>query len=399
MRIAVVTSLFPIPARPREGVFAERRWRLLAQRGHEVRVVHPIPWAPPAPLDRLMGAERLGLARAPRRQALGELEVVRPRYLHLPGRAPGNARRFARAAFAELDASGDLDPGSAADVVVCDYAWPAAAVAQAVVDRGRPVVIHGRGSDVLAVREDPALAALLAQGLRAAGHWCAVSSDLVTAMDRLAESPGRGRLTPNGVDSELFQPGPRPAARARLGATSDCPGGRLVLVVGHLIERKRPLLALEAFAMGAGPEDCLVFVGRGPLAGAVEAEARRRGMGDRVRCVGEADPERLADWYRAADLLLLTSSREGRPNVVLEALASGLGVVATDAGGTRELLDGTPGTLVESDDVGSVAAALGAALADPPGPQACRAAVGAYTWSAAIEALEGVLEAARREAR
>jgi glycosyltransferase involved in cell wall biosynthesis len=286
------------------------------------------------------------------------------------------------------------------DVVVCDYAWPAARAAGALRARRTPCVVNGRGSDVLEVAGLPALADELAFGLRAAGHWCAVSRDLLAVMDRLGERPGHGVLVPNGVDRALFQPRPRAAARAELGLS---PSGRLVLVCGHLIERKDPLLALEVFARACGADERLVFLGRGPLEPALAAAIRARGLGARVELRGEVAPVVLARWYAAADLLLLTSRREGRPNVVLEALASGRPVLATDAGGTRELLEGHPKMLASTREPGALARALVALLAESYEPAALAASVAHLGWEESLEALEGFLARAvapeRTEAR
>lgn len=374
----MITSLFPSGPRPREGLFALRRWSGMAARGHDVAVVQPVPFAPPL-LARGEQAEYRAMAR---REERGGLEVRRPRYLHLPRAPRANARRFARAALAALAR------GRAPQVAVLDYAWPAAACAEPLAERGVPTVVNGRGSDVLAVAADPLLAPELARGLRAAGHWTAVSADLVASMDRLAGSGARGRLVPNGVDTETFRPGDRRAARASLGLAG---AGPLVLVVGHLIPRKDPLLALAVFRGGAPPDARLCFVGRGPLAGELRRAVAAAGLEARVAIVGEAPPETLASYYRAADALLLTSHREGRPNVVLEALASGLPVVATAVGGTPELLADLPGSLAPDGDVDALAARLAAVLADPPEPAACRAAVAGLSWSASLDALDAAL--------
>jgi teichuronic acid biosynthesis glycosyltransferase TuaC len=384
VRIAVLTSLFPVPARPHEGSFAETRWALMAERGHAVTVVQPLPWAP---RGWVRGA-RAELACAPRRESRRGLPVERPRYLHLPRRDLGNARRFARSALATLDRCGGFD------VAICDYAWPAAAAVEGLRRAGLPCVIHGRGSDVTAVSQRPELAAELGRALRRCAHWCAVSRDLLAAMDLLAADGREGTLTPNGVDGERFHPGDRRGARASLGLSFD---GPLVLVVGHWIPRKDPLLALRAFARGAPPEARLVFLGRGELGPALERAVQAAGLGARVELRGEAPPEDLARWYRAADLLLLASEREGRPNVVLEALASGLSVVATAAGGTPELLAGLEGATAPVGDESALAQLVARRLAAPWGPAACRAAVAELTWPAALARLEAVLEAARRE--
>ena len=97
--------------------------------------------------------------------------------------------------------------------------------------------------------------------------------------------------------------------------------------------------------------------------------------------------------------LLLTSTREGRPNVVLEALASGRPVLATAAGGTAELLvDWTDRSLAETRDPGTLSRMLTALLDDPPPPAALRASVEPLSWSASLATLEGFLEEARRRA-
>lgn len=375
MQITVVTSLYPSPPRPREGVFAEERWLRMVARGHEVCVIQPVPLAPP--LARGAWGE---IAAMPSRETRGGIAIRRPRYLHLPGRALGNARRFARRAAGLLDSP---------EVVVCDYAWPASAIAPVLRSRAVPCVVNGRGSDVLEVSGEAGLGEHLSDFLGAAGSWCAVSQDLVETMDRLADAPGRGRLVPNGVDTERFYPRDQKACRRDVGA----PVGPLVLVVGHLIPRKDPLLALEVFLEGAPPDAHLWFLGRGPLQQELAFEIEARGVGDRVRMLGEVSPEELSMYYGAADLLLLTSRREGRPNVVLEALASGLPVLATHAGGTREILGDSP-MLASSRDPKSLGRTLHALLVEPPPPEELASMVSGLSWEASLETLERVLEEA-----
>jgi teichuronic acid biosynthesis glycosyltransferase TuaC len=389
VKIAVLTSLYPSRTRPHEGVFAERRWTGMLRRGHAVSVTQPLPRAPFAFLGPLLGRPHwLEIARMDAAEVRQGIAIERPRYRHLPGRSLRNARAFARVGALVLRR------GDPPDVVVLDYAWPAALAVPLLHGAGIPTVVSGRGSDVLEVAEHEALARELAACLRLAGRWCGVSRDLVAAMDRLAGQPGRGVLVPNGVDLEAFRPSDRSAARRALGRAD---GGALVLVVGHLIPRKDPLLALAAFAHGAPSDAALVFVGTGPLRGDLERRAAELGLAQRVAVVGAAEPGALRDWYAACDALLLASSREGRPNVVIEALACGRPVVATAAGGTPELLVGLDGALVRSRTPAALGDALGAVLAHPPPPERCRAQVEALTWDASLDALEALLESARAE--
>ncbi|MEM8712446.1 MAG: glycosyltransferase, partial [Planctomycetota bacterium] len=285
MRVRVLTSLYPSPETPFEGIFAARKWEGLLARGHSVDVVMPLPWAPRT-LAPVLPKHYARMARTPQRETRGGIPLVRPRYLHVPSRGVGNARRFAASGVGHvLDAGGERP-----DVVVIDYAWPGAAAAPEIARRGLPVVVNGRGSDVLQVAEIPELRAELSAGLREASAFTAVSQDLLDAMVDLGGTSVPARLTPNGVDTDHFAPGSAEEARRRLGQPTE---GRMVLVVGHLIQRKNPILATDAFHAAALDDARLVFVGRGPLLDEVRAHAERLGLAGRVDLLGERPPAEL----------------------------------------------------------------------------------------------------------
>jgi glycosyltransferase involved in cell wall biosynthesis len=384
MNIAVLTSLYPSAVRPTEGIFAERRWTAMAARGHQVHVTHPLPRAPFS-FGREDWAE---LGRMAAREEREGIEIERPRYLHLPGRARANARAFASCGLKRILVRGRPD------VVVADYAWPAARAAHTLEHAGIPFVISGRGSDVLQVRGEAGLGADLGACLQKAGHWCGVSRDLVGAMDELGGRAGQGVLVPNGVDLERFAPADRVAAREHFGVPRDA---TLVLVVGHLIERKDPVLAVRAWSRWSQSEERdtrLVLIGRGALYEPLMEEIAKTGQRDAVQIVPHAEPAELARWYTAADVLLLTSWREGRPNVVLEALASGRPVLATEAGGTGELLEGLDGMLARTREPDDLARALADVLAAGHSEETLRAHASQFTWDAGLDALEGCLQGA-----
>ena len=164
---------------------------------------------------------------------------------------------------------------------------------------------------------------------------------------------------PYGVVPKDYALRADPAVRASLGAG---PGERLVVAVGRLHDQKRFDILLEAFASG-GEGARLAIVGTGGLLPDLEAKARALGVAGRVRFAGfRADvPAVLA----AADLFALSSDDEGVPMVVLEAMASGRAVVATDVGSVRDLVvDGETGIVVPPRDPAALAAAMKALLAD-----------------------------------
>jgi glycogen(starch) synthase len=164
-------------------------------------------------------------------------------------------------------------------------------------------------------------------------------------------------VVPNGVDAALFRPADAPSL------PSSAP--LRLLVVGRLVRQKGVDLILEAMARTPVPLD-LTVVGDGGVRPALEAQVAALGLGERVRFAGWLERTALPDAYRAADLFVFPSRDEGMPNVVLEAMASGLPVAATDIAGNRDLVvDGETGFLLPVDDVAALAAALERLAADP----------------------------------
>jgi glycosyltransferase involved in cell wall biosynthesis len=141
-------------------------------------------------------------------------------------------------------------------------------------------------------------------------------------------------VIPNGVDVQRFSVAP-PCPLERLGVS---PGKRIMTCVGRLDRQKGVawLLLLMPGVLARATEHDLVFVGEGPLREHLTQLAAKLKIADRVHFVGYRRdvPEILA----ASDVLLLASEWEGMPNVVLEAMAAGKPVVATDAEGVSELL-------------------------------------------------------------
>ncbi len=155
-----------------------------------------------------------------------------------------------------------------------------------------------------------------------------------------------------GVDSTLFSPEGR-SVRSELGFG----GSPVVLCVSRLVPIKNVAVFIDAVAVARRrhPDVCAVIVGEGPLQTALKERATALGIGDALRFAGYVDQQDLPRWYRAADVFVLSSDFDNSPNVVLEAMASGLPVVATDVGGVADFLE-TPegGTLVPKGDAASL---------------------------------------------
>ena len=160
-------------------------------------------------------------------------------------------------------------------------------------------------------------------------------------------------------------------------------GSPIVLTVGNLHEHKGQRLVLEAFALllASHPQARLVIVGDGPDGPALRARATALNLAECVHFAGLVPNEALARWYSAADVMVLASSREGWPNVLLESMACGTPVVATAVGGIPEVLqDDQVGRLVSVREPGALAAALRDLLAAPPDRHHVRAYAEGFSW-------------------
>jgi glycosyltransferase involved in cell wall biosynthesis len=205
---------------------------------------------------------------------------------------------------------------------------------------------------------------------------------------------------PNGVDTVLFQPTDREAARRALDLPADRP---LILSVGRVSREKGYELVLDAMGrMGAqgGSAPILAIVGKRGVDAAYEAELLQRiadrGLGPRVLVPGPANQETLCKWFSAADVSCLASTREGWPNVILESIACGCPVVAANVGGVPEVI-GTAavGTVAERSE-SAFATALSDALTRAWDRAAIRRYAEARTWDATAQRCIEVLSANAR---
>jgi glycosyltransferase involved in cell wall biosynthesis len=159
------------------------------------------------------------------------------------------------------------------------------------------------------------------------------------------------------------------------------PGGSILATVGHLIERKGHDLVIEA--LPALPGATLLVAGDGPERASLERRAGRLGVAGRVRFLGRIDHDRLRQVYNAADILVLASSREGWANVLLEAMACGTPVVASDIWGTPEVVaDPAAGLLMAARAPAALADAVRRLLARPPTRAATRHYAEGFDWQA-----------------
>jgi glycosyltransferase involved in cell wall biosynthesis len=245
------------------------------------------------------------------------------------------------------------------DVVLCSWLYPdGCALAELAQRFGFRLVLIAQGTDVHQYLENPVRRRAILEAARQSRAVITRSRDLAKRLNVAGVSTGKLFPVYNGIDRECFCTGDRDAARKSAGLPLDA---KVILYVGNFLPIKNPMLLVRAVSqlparLDANPL-CLAMVGDGPLLPQIKAAAA--GLTDRLFLPGRLPPAEVATYMRAADLLCVSSDNEGVPNVVLEAFACGLPVVATDVGGISEVLrHPTLGELVERGNVQALAAAL-----------------------------------------
>jgi glycosyltransferase involved in cell wall biosynthesis len=240
----------------------------------------------------------------------------------------------------------------------------------------RPLIVHLQTS----LHDEPP--AIRSQGVlawwafRSADAYISVSRNLTTAFLEAGLPADRIREVPNGVDTTRFHPATaddRRQLREQLGLPPDLP---ILLFVGVVAPDKQPHVLIKAWAAlqeAADTRCAVVFIGAtdpslfeldGRAIDDLRAEAVKSRAAERVFFIPPTPL--IEDYYRAADVLVMPSAREGMPNVLLEAMACGLAVVASRLPGSTTTLidDDGNGLLCPVGDVAAFTAAIGRVLQD-----------------------------------
>jgi glycosyltransferase involved in cell wall biosynthesis len=349
MKICVVTTNFPRHAGDSEGTFVWEHARALARLGHRVRVVAQ-HWP--------------GL---PTHAWMEDIEVFRPRYwwpesaelLRQPGGGlPIVWRRqpWARVQMLPLVVVHALAIARCArncDVVHAHWTLSAGCAWLGRSAHGRPIVATLQGSDVFQVTRSALGARMTRLVLSRCDRITAISRALADAATATGIPPARIAVIPNGVNAEQFVP---PAG----------PRQDVLLFVGTLIKRKGADYLLRAMPGIATrhPAVQLVVVGEGPEQSALEQLAGALGIAPQVQFIGQQPRDRIRDWMQRAKLLVLPSLEEGLGVVLLESLACGTPIVASNVGGIPDVVVPEVGLLVPPADPERLAEAVDQLLGD-----------------------------------
>ncbi len=374
MRILLFSQLYPNARQPYHGIFVENRLRhLLAMSGYEARVLAPVPWAPPL-IDRL--ARYRGFRGVPHEEERHGIRIDHPRYVVIP-KAGMNVAPFLLYAAARRALRRMYAAGERFDLIDAHFFYPDG-VAAALLARefDLPFTVTGRGTDLNLIPRYRVPRALIRRAASRAAGLITVCAALADDLAALGVPRERVAVLRNGVDLEMFRHDEAGAAALRRRLSLEPP---VYASVGHLIARKAHHLAIEALAeLGAGS---LLIAGRGEAEKHLRARAAALGLADRVHFLGGVPHAELKAVYSAADLLFLASTREGWPNVLLEALACGTPVVATAVNGSPEVVrEPVAGEIVSERSGAALAAAAKRVRCRAPDRRAVRRYAEGFSW-------------------
>lgn len=357
MNVICLTNFYPIPAAPARGVFVRRRVQALARAGVSVTVIHPVPTILP-------GSARL-VPRAAQFRGLPEhylddgIDVYQPRYFTYPGHLRlGVPDRFQWGPVLRL---GLEKPA----LLHAHFAAPSGLLTRRLARYwGVPYVLTLHGYDVnFWPHHNPVNRRRFRQVCRDAGRVIAVSQDL--AGKAAALTGVLAEVLTTGGDLSDGAPAPsRAGTRRRMNLSEDA---FVVLYVGNLITAKGMAELCEV--AGSMPEARFVVAGSGPWRTRLERL-------ENVTTLGQVPGDEIRALMAASDAFCLPSHSEGMPNVLLEAGAAALPVVATSVGGIPEVIGTSErGLLVPPGDAIELGAAIAAVRSDPAAAAARAAAL------------------------
>lgn len=380
---------------PQHGLFIKARVAALAKT-NEVRVVAPVPYFPPEgslPAAWNVNPKWVLFSQIPAEEEIDGIKVYHPRYLVTPkiGRALyGLLMYFSLYGFVKnLRRSFDFD------LIDAHFLYPdgfaAVKIARALEKK---IILNGRGTDINWYPKFRLIRRWLRDAAEQADAVTVVSETLLDEMKKWKIGQNKTVVIPNGVDTSTFCFRSHEEAKRALNLP---PERHMLLSVGHLLETKGFHLLIEALRHIRRQDIDLVIIGKGEYRDQLEQLATQYQVKDRVRMLEEIPQQQLAVWYAAADMFCLTSLREGRPNVVLEAMACGAPVISMNKWGLARLVDLDKGILLDSHEPSGIASAIEEVLHRHWDRQAISAAMRAHTWEKAAEKITRLMEKVLRK--
>jgi teichuronic acid biosynthesis glycosyltransferase TuaC len=359
--VLVLTVLFPNANQPNAGVFIRERMFRVGER-MPLLVVAPVPWFPFQNIARRVWPHFR--PAAPRYEQQAGVDVYHPRFFSIPKVIKCLDGLFM--ALCIVRTIRRLQAQGRVDVIDAHFGYPDGYAATCV---GKwlniPVSVTLRGTEVPHARTF-LRRYLLRRGLERAQHIFAVSTSLKCHAEELGINSKKVEVIGNGVDPAVFYPEPKRMAREYFGLPIDA---HVLITVGGLVERKgfhRVIDLLPRLREEIHDLHYLVVGGasaEGNWGKRLKQQVVELGLERAVHFCGPLPSSKVRLALSAADVFVLASRNEGWANVILEAMACGLPVVASDVGGNNEVIAHQwLGDLVPFGDKAALYSALRSAL-------------------------------------
>ncbi|MGA1983725.1 MAG: glycosyltransferase [Acidobacteriaceae bacterium] len=349
LKIAVVTRYFPNSEQPTHGRSAYQTLRVLAREA-DVRVFYPNSTYP-----SFLKPQNRTYNKLDPTYSLPDVKVNYYDYPALPLISrPFNGWMVARTLLPHVRS---FAPDLIFSFILYPYGYAAMQIGQAL---SVPVVVMGIGSDIHRIG-DRFSAMHTRTVLHGVDFLVAVSDDLRRKAVAMGAPPEKTRAIVNGCDLSVFQVRDRGEARQQLEIG---PASEAVVYIGRMDVKKglRELIEAAAALHPHRPGLQVYLVGEGPDLHLIKSVIRASGAAGYIHLRPPCAFDDVATWIAASDLVTLPSYMEGCPNVVLEALACGRPVVATNVGGIPEIMSEDCGSLVPPGEPAELARALASVL-------------------------------------
>lgn len=319
-------------------------------------VIAPVPWFPfkvsSGPL-----AEYAKFAGVDSEELRDGIEVLHPKYLVIPKVGmyitPFFLYLAMYSAYKKLEKR-----GAKFDLIDGHYFFPdGVAIARLAEKINLPFTVTARGTDVNLIPQFAKARAMITEVANKASAAITVCKALKDSLLEFADVGQKTHVLRNGVDLDFFT---STTAEQQIGLKSKVwkipQDKKLILSVGHLIERKGHALVIQSIK--ELPDCILLVAGDGPDLSLLESLVETHELADRVIFLGALSQNELKTLYQSADALVLASSREGWANVLLESMACGTAVVATNLWGTPEVVASPSAGILVDREVTAIADGL-----------------------------------------
>ncbi len=377
MNVLTITTLYPNHKQFRHGVFIETRLRHLVETGEiKVRVVAPVPWFP---FKSDWFKQYTIYADVPKFEQRHGIKIYHPRYLVIPKIGMLLTPFFmALPLYWQVKT---LQKQQKIDLIDAHYFYPDG-VAVALVNKMLkiPFIISARGTDINLIPEYNLPKKMILWAAKQANASVTVCKALKVSMVEMGASADKIHVYRNGVDLELFKLLDKPKCRAKYQLNK-----KTLVSVGHLIERKGHHLIIQA--MHFLPDYELLIVGGGEQEVELKKLVKQLNLMDKVKFLGEKKQQELTEIYNAADAMVLASSREGWANVLLESMACGTPVVATDIWGTPEVVQNQDAGVLVKRTAEDIAKGVKSLFSDYPARNDTRKYAEQFSWESTTQGL------------